>query len=1802
MRNPTAFLARRVAAGLGLAAALLTTTLAQAQTVAFPGAGGFGRFATGARGVATRDVYVVTNLNDSGPGSFRDAVSQPGRVVTFAVGGIINLQSNVQVAPNVTIAGQTAPGDGIVLFNKRVTFTGASNSICRFLRIRLGATGNQGNDASGLSQGANIIFDHMSFSWGMDEVFSISWDGKGTAPDNITVQNSIIGQGLHRANHSAGGLIQTPDGGKVSLLGNLYISNKTRNPKVKGVNEFVNNVVYDWGNGNRLGEQLNYGWSGDAYIMGGSSGVSEVNIINNYFVGGPLTPPSKTTPFSRGTGTFNLYGAGNYFDNNRNGVLDGTLVPYDTVGYPGIVGAGFRSQPFAYPAASPVLTAQQAYQHVIDSVGAAYPRRDQVDGLMIDEVRSRGTQGYYVYNETDLPFSNGGLGNVFGAPAPADADQDGMPDAWEDAHGLNKNSRADAVAFSAAYPAYLNIEVYINSLIKTPAPAFVKPPTDLQLAATSVELPAPASQVVLSWTDNATGETHFVLERSADGVTYSAIAQPGADAVSYTDNAGLQPNQTYYYRLRAVTATEESGFALGSVKTPALPSAPGVAASPTPTNGQQYADLVAGGLTLKWTGSTNTVSYSVYLGTSPTTLSKVADVPYSATPTYQAAGLTENVTYYWRIDAVNAKGTADGPVWSFRTTGAVVPQLVGHWGFDETAADGLQILDQSSYANHGVLGLDDDDQSIRVAGKVNGALSFASARTDMYVVSIPHQDQLYLDRSSFSLAFWMKADPTLLPSGTTASAYLLCKGSFTRNAATGATGRRFDIEFKSRQLRFAIDDDVNKDELQTDGTPFFTGNWVHVVAMRDVPNKKLLLYLNGTLIKEITTKANGIGEVSDLVVGNIGELEFLSSANAPAPYKGALDELKVFNYLLTPQQIVELRHSGPLPMQAYDPSIASNTVLEGYGDVSLGWKGGFQSTGYKLYAGSSATSLAYVADVTLADAAYRLPSLTPNATYFWRVDAVSSLGTTTGETWSFRTGNPRGLVAHFKLDEPSGIRATDHSAYQHHATLSGLTGSQWQPGAGKFGGSLLFGTPVPTGSLTVPDASQLRFDQNSFSMSMWVKMPTNTYTFSTGKDAYLIHKGTFEPGTGKWYGMQLRDGVLTFSIDDGTTKTDAAVRVNTAPYNLFNGQWQHIVAVRDVNAKLMKLYLNGTLVVSRAYTTGTIGKGDPLTIGNSAENKPFRDLLDDVRLFNYALSGPEITDLAKQEQTIRFAALPTSTLGDADFALTATASSGLAVSYASADTTVARVLNGQVQLRGAGTTVITASQPGDANYLAAAPVAQRLTVLKRSQTITFAALPAQLLGDADLALSATASSGLPVVFISSDPTVALVVDGTVQLLRAGTVTISATQAGDATYLAAPAVMQELVINPVQVVVRHQDGDNGRLTNNVIRPNLLLVNEGPVAVPYAELTARYWLTAENDAGLNGFVDNAQQLGRSRVQLRYVRLPQPRNGAYGYVEYSFDPATGSLPVGGTSGEIKTRLANHDWADLNEADDHSYRSSSAYLANNHLTLYRNGRLVWGEEPAVVPAVLALKVLASNRNHNTGSNTISNHLSVQNEGNQPLRYEDLTVRYWFSAEGSAGLNYWVDYARLGRANVTGQFTRLEPARAGADAYLELNFAPGLGTLYPLSGTGGIQYRIAKADWSGFLESNDFSYQPAGPLAENDHITVYYQGQLIYGTEPAAASARQMAGSTSARPMRVAVLGNPVVGEQAEVEVRGVAGQSLTLEVLDLQGNPVSTQQVTQAAPVQHATIPLRGVRAGVYLLKVTSAEQTTVVRLLKP
>ncbi|MEP7093201.1 MAG: LamG-like jellyroll fold domain-containing protein, partial [Flavobacterium sp.] len=410
----------------------------------------------------------------------------------------------------------------------------------------------------------------------------------------------------------------------------------------------------------------------------------------------------------------------------------------------------------------------------------------------------------------------------------------------------------------------------------------------------------PSSSLTVNWIDGAANEDNYVVERSVNGTDFTEISLLGANVSSYNDT-GLLPNTKYYYRIKAKNSTESSVYEAGSLTTPPIPSAPTKAINPTPASGLNNAELTNGNLILKWSGSLNTVTYSVYFGTDALNLTKLTDVAYSASPSYQVTGLSPATNYYWRIDASNAKGIATGDVWSFR---ALTPSLVGHWPFKEAASEGEQITDLTNYTNHGVLDVAYDNANVRVAGKKDNALDLATSSSSMYMASIPNQDHILFDKHSFTVSFWMKAAPALLPGSSATSIYVLCKGSITKNATTGATGKRFDVEVKGGLLRFAIDDDVTKKEVTTSATKFFTGNWVNVVIMRDVIAHKIRIFTDGVLSSELDeTAVTGIGEASDFVIGNIGELEFKAATNTPAPYKGLFDELKMFNYALTAPEV-----------------------------------------------------------------------------------------------------------------------------------------------------------------------------------------------------------------------------------------------------------------------------------------------------------------------------------------------------------------------------------------------------------------------------------------------------------------------------------------------------------------------------------------------------------------------------------------------------------------------------------------------------------------------------------------------------------------------------------------------------------------------------------------------------------------------------------------------------------------------------------------------------------------------------------
>ena len=511
MRKSTKFL---------FSALLVSSSLAaQAQQLAFPEAQGWGRFAVGARDGGT--VYHVTNLNDSGTGSLRDAISQPNRIIVFDVAGVINIKDRLIFKNNLYVAGQTAPGEGITVYGNGVSFSGSSNIIVRYMRFRMGHNGSSGKDAAGIANGQNMIFDHCSFSWGLDETFSINPDNKGVVPGYITISNSIMGQGLMP--HSAGGLMQSD---YISLYRNLYVDNATRNNKIKGKNQYVNNIVYNWKNG--------------AYIMGGDSkGDSFVNIEGNLFINGPANGGNAFSG-GGGEGTFSFYGEDNWQDSN----MDGKFAPAEVTNY----AAGVRQTTrYDYPE-MPKYPGNSLLTNLLPTVGASLPYRDYADCYMVDEVNSLGKSGELISNEENLVYGSPATWTVWGGNKKVDTDGDGMPDEWEKAHGTDPN-KDDAMVI--ATNGYANIENYINGITVDDRDYFLRAPMCVEFVS------ATTTGIKLKWRDYTYAEDGFIVEmKKAGEEAWKEVARVAANSTSCTIE-NLEPGTSFLTRVRAFAGSDK---------------------------------------------------------------------------------------------------------------------------------------------------------------------------------------------------------------------------------------------------------------------------------------------------------------------------------------------------------------------------------------------------------------------------------------------------------------------------------------------------------------------------------------------------------------------------------------------------------------------------------------------------------------------------------------------------------------------------------------------------------------------------------------------------------------------------------------------------------------------------------------------------------------------------------------------------------------------------------------------------------------------------------------------------------------------------------------------------------------------------------------------------------------------------------------------------------------------------------------------------------------------------------------------
>jgi hypothetical protein len=406
-----------------------------AGQLAFPGAEGYGAHAKGGRGGR---VLFVTNLHDSGLGSLRDAVESKGpRTVIFRVGGTIELKKKLDVRePYLTIAGQTAPGEGICVkgANDTLCLRNTHDIVVRYLRVRTGFTGegdSHEGDCISCYGVDNFILDHCSASWGTDETISST-----ETSDRYTVQWCIIAEGLNFYGHSMASIL---GGDRSTWHHNLFAHCGTRNPRFAGLcrPDFRNNVIYDWASAAAYGDLRN------------------VNYVGNYVKPGPSTT-QKPPRFIQGD-SVPLPGAVFMQDN----LLDGH--PAETKD--NRLGTGFDPEIFAsQPNPAPPVEAQPvqaAYDLVLKRAGTIYPKRDATDERIVNDVKN-GT-GHVIKYESEV----GGYATYAGGEALVDSDNDGIPDAWEKSHGLNPNDASDGNQVAA--DGYTNLEHYLNSLVEQKA-------------------------------------------------------------------------------------------------------------------------------------------------------------------------------------------------------------------------------------------------------------------------------------------------------------------------------------------------------------------------------------------------------------------------------------------------------------------------------------------------------------------------------------------------------------------------------------------------------------------------------------------------------------------------------------------------------------------------------------------------------------------------------------------------------------------------------------------------------------------------------------------------------------------------------------------------------------------------------------------------------------------------------------------------------------------------------------------------------------------------------------------------------------------------------------------------------------------------------------------------------------------------------------------------------------------------------------------------------------------------------------
>ncbi len=606
----------------------------------------------------------------------------------------------------------------------------------------------------------------------------------------------------------------------------MYIDNHTRNPKVKGVNDFVNNVVYNW----RVA----------GYILGDTAGDSYANIVNNYFVNGPSTSSSA---FSRANENFRLYAANNYQDSNCDGVLNGSVIATSSYGPVTWVG-----QRFNYPPVGSMMDAATAYKVAASRAGASVPGRDNTDRRLMTELRSIGVLGQIVSSENDSPFN--GVGTVSGGTAPTDSDGDGMPDYWEMALGLNIAVQDHNGDISGN--GYTNLEEYLNWLAGPHARVGSG-------ASVAVDLRATTEGFGASRTFGVSDATHGSVTLLADGYT-----------AQFTADAGYTGLGSFKFTVSA------GGSTFGDTVWVLVMDNAGLEVTPDPMTWETAPQGVGPtGITMTATPASSAGGVEYFF----TCLTPGGnDSGWQDERTYTDWGLWPGTTYDYTVKA-RSKGSPDSetaPSDAAQATTAAMPSIpapAAHWRLDET----------SGTAAYDVYGVSDGTiqgsaAGVWEAGRFGNGLHFNGAGARLYV---PHTVQIDTDHQDLTVVFWLK-DPVVRPEG---QHIVLVKGTY----ASPDSGKRYEFYRKATasydEFRFCVDDDVIKSEVAVSATAFATGQWVCVAGVRDVAMGQLRLYANGILVGTAADGTLNISQDEPLYIGDAGWANAMDEVRV---YKAAL--------------------------------------------------------------------------------------------------------------------------------------------------------------------------------------------------------------------------------------------------------------------------------------------------------------------------------------------------------------------------------------------------------------------------------------------------------------------------------------------------------------------------------------------------------------------------------------------------------------------------------------------------------------------------------------------------------------------------------------------------------------------------------------------------------------------------------------------------------------------------------------------------------------------------------------------------